>query len=152
MCGSAAEVRQTFAFETKQMRVCQIAPPTTVEGELFARFWCGTGPKGLGAAVRSIWVDSRGLATILDPFQTIFADLGPDRQTSAVETGQMSVLSQQQTSVLSQQKTSGCFGVTLGRSKMRKTEHSRRSRWGPETTPPAAPRSLVLHAPGARIT
>ena len=34
--------------------------------------------------------NSQGLATILDPFRTIFADLGPDRQMSAVETGQMS--------------------------------------------------------------
>ena len=35
-------------------------------------------------------VDSQDLATVLDPFRAIFADLGPDRQVSAVETGQMS--------------------------------------------------------------
>ena len=35
-------------------------------------------------------MDSQDLATILDPFRVIFADLGPDRQMSAVETGQMS--------------------------------------------------------------
>ena len=29
----------------------------------------------------------KGLATILDPYRVIFADLGPDRQMSAVETG-----------------------------------------------------------------
>ena len=34
--------------------------------------------------------DSHDLATILDPFRTIFVDLGPGRQISAGETGQMS--------------------------------------------------------------
>ena len=41
-------------------------------------------------AVACPGVDSQVLATILDPFRDIFADLGPDRQMSAVETGQMS--------------------------------------------------------------
>ena len=35
-------------------------------------------------------VDSQDLATILDLFRAISADLGPDRQMSAVETRQMS--------------------------------------------------------------
>ena len=42
-------------------------------------FGRGTGPKRLEMAVGFIWVDSRGLATILDPFRTIFRDLAPDR-------------------------------------------------------------------------
>ena len=41
-------------------------------------------------AVACPGVDSQDLATILDPFRTIFVDLGPDREMSAVETGQMS--------------------------------------------------------------
>ena len=41
-------------------------------------------------AVACQGVDSQDLATILDPFRTIFADLGPGRQMSSVETGQMS--------------------------------------------------------------
>ena len=39
----------------------------------------GTGRKRFGSTVGFIWVDSQDLATILDPFRTIFADLGPDR-------------------------------------------------------------------------
>ena len=47
---------------------------------LFWQVWDrGTGPKRLGTAVGFMWVDSRGLATILDPFRTIFVHLGPDR-------------------------------------------------------------------------
>ena len=46
-----------------------------------ARFWQGfghrTGPKGSGTAVGFIWADSRGLATILDPFRAILVILGP---------------------------------------------------------------------------
>ena len=83
-------------------------------------------------------------------------------QMSAVETGQMS---QQQTSVLSQQETFGYFEVILGRSKVISTPflHLRCAKWNTpggeagadgatETTPPAAPRTLIPHAPGARIT
>ena len=85
----------------------------------FGRFWAaGPVAKGLGAAVGFIWKDSRGLATILNPFRTIFVYLGPDslsetstsvlsqQQTSVLSQQHTSVLSQQQTSVLSQQKTS----------------------------------------------
>ena len=61
-----------------------IRPAETVWGgvprKLFgfvAGFW--TCPRGLGTALRSIWVDSQDLATILDPFRTIFDDLGPER-------------------------------------------------------------------------
>ena len=50
----------------------------------------GTGPRGLEMAVASLGVNSQDLATILDPFRTVFADLGPDRQMPAIETGQMS--------------------------------------------------------------
>ena len=39
----------------------------------------GTGPKRFGTTEGFIWVDSQDLATILDPFRAIFADLGPDR-------------------------------------------------------------------------
>ena len=87
------------------------------------------------------------------------------QMTSILSQQQTSVLSQQQTSVLSHQKTSGCFGVILGRSKMISTPflHLKCAKWNTsdgaggadgatETTPPAAPRSLVPHAPGARIT
>ena len=63
----------------------------------FARNWPlaaqlgpGTARKRFLSTVGCSGLDSQGLATILDPFRTIFADLGPDRQMSAVETGQMS--------------------------------------------------------------
>ena len=39
----------------------------------------GTGPRGLEMAVACPGVDSQDLGTILDPFRTIFDDLGPDR-------------------------------------------------------------------------
>ena len=39
----------------------------------------GTGPRGEKMAVACPGVDSQDLATILDPFQPIFVDLGPDR-------------------------------------------------------------------------
>ena len=50
----------------------------------------GTGPKGEKMAAACSGLDSRVLATILDPFRVIFVDLGPDRQMSAVETGPIS--------------------------------------------------------------
>ena len=50
----------------------------------------GTARKRFLSTVGCSGLDSQGLATILDPFWTILADLGPDRQMSAVETGQMS--------------------------------------------------------------
>ena len=39
----------------------------------------GTGPKREEMAGRFTGTDSQELATILDPFRAIFADLGPDR-------------------------------------------------------------------------
>ena len=39
----------------------------------------GTSPRGEEMAGRSSGTDSQDLATILDPFQVIFVDLGPDR-------------------------------------------------------------------------
>ena len=39
----------------------------------------GTGPRGEKMAGRSLGTDSQDLATILDPFPAIFADLWPDR-------------------------------------------------------------------------
>ena len=57
--------------------------PGTSRSGFWALFWQvlgrGTCRKRSGTAVGFIWVDSRGLATILDPFRAIFADLGPDR-------------------------------------------------------------------------
>ena len=38
----------------------------------------GTGRKRFGSTVGFMWADSQYLATILDPFRTIFANLGPD--------------------------------------------------------------------------
>ena len=71
-------------------------------------------------AVGFIWVDSRGLATILDPFRTILDDLGPDglseTSTSVLSQQQASVLSQQQTCVLSQQQTSFLSQPVLARA------------------------------------
>ena len=64
------------------VRVCQIAPG----------FWPRDRSQRLGNGRAILWVDSRGLATILNPFQTIFADLGPGRQMSAVEAGQTSAV------------------------------------------------------------
>ena len=63
----------------------------------FARNWPlaaqlgpGTVRNRFGITVGSSGLDSQVLATILGPVRTIFADLGPDRQMPAVETGQMS--------------------------------------------------------------
>ena len=42
-------------------------------------FGCGTGPKRLELVVGFIWVDSRCLAGILDPFRIILRNFGPDR-------------------------------------------------------------------------
>ena len=39
----------------------------------------GTGPRGEKMAGACPGTDSQDLATILDPFRAIFADLGPDR-------------------------------------------------------------------------
>ena len=38
-----------------------------------------TGPRGLEMAAACLGVDSQDLGTILDPFRTIFDDLGPNR-------------------------------------------------------------------------
>ena len=89
-------------------------PPGWPISRFRAIFWGvlgrGTGRKRSGTPVGFIWVDSRGLATILDTFRAIFVHLGPDRlsetSTSVLSQQQTSVLSQQQTSVLSQQQTS----------------------------------------------
>ena len=55
----------------------------TGQSSVSALFWQvfgrGTGPKRFEMAVGFIWVDSRGLATILDPFRGILSDLGPDQ-------------------------------------------------------------------------
>ena len=48
-------------------------------GYILAVLGRGTGPKGEKMAGRSQGTDSQDLATILDPFRTIFADLEPDR-------------------------------------------------------------------------
>ena len=45
---------------------------------ILAVLGCGTGPRGEKMATACLRVDSQALATILDPFRTIFADLGPD--------------------------------------------------------------------------
>ena len=42
-------------------------------------FGCGTGPRSKKMAGGFMWANSEDLATILDPFRTIFVDLGPDR-------------------------------------------------------------------------
>ena len=87
------------------------------------------------------------------------------QQTSVLSQQQTSVPSPQKTSLLSRQTTSGCFGVILGRTKMISTlflhqkvskcntDHGADGAGGAtETTPPAAPRTLIPYAPGARIT
>ena len=38
----------------------------------------GSGPRGLGMAATFTGVDSQGLANILDPLRTVFADLEAD--------------------------------------------------------------------------
>ena len=82
---------------------------STVSAIFSQVFGRGTGPKRSEMAVGFIWVDSRGLATVLDPFRAIFADLGrtaylglehcdiwtvetSETSTLCVETRQMSVL------------------------------------------------------------
>ena len=53
----------------------------TGRSRVSARLWQGfghrTGPKGFGTAVGFTWADSRGLATLLDPFRAILVILGP---------------------------------------------------------------------------
>ena len=49
---------------------------------ILADFGRGTGPRGEKMAGRFTGVDSQVLATILDPFRVIFANLGPDRQSA----------------------------------------------------------------------
>ena len=48
-------------------------------GYILADLGRGTGPKGEKMAGGFTGTDSQDLATILDPFRLIFADLGPDR-------------------------------------------------------------------------
>ena len=48
-------------------------------GYILAVLGRGTAPKGEKMAAACLGVDSQDLATILDPFQAIFVDLGPDR-------------------------------------------------------------------------
>ena len=53
----------------------------------FCRIFCrGTGPRGLEMAAACLGVESEDLGAILDPFRTIFDDLGPNRlsETSTV--------------------------------------------------------------------
>ena len=99
------------------------------------------------------------------PLSQYYTSVFSRQQTSVLSQQQTCVLSQQQTSVLSQQQTSDCFGVILGRTKMISTPalYQKWAKWNTdhgagiaggatETRPPAAPQSLVPHAPGARIT
>ena len=70
----------------------------------------GTSPKGEKMAAACRRVDSQDPATILDPFRTIFANLGP-RQISAVETGQMSAVeTRQMSSAETRQMSTGKTG------------------------------------------
>ena len=65
----------------------------------------GMGPIGEKMVAACQGLDSQDLATMLDPFRTIFADLGPDRQMSAVEeTGQMSAVETRQMSAVEKSK------------------------------------------------
>ena len=125
--------RATSSFKSERLRSrTREPPPGQVDFggsvHFLKVFGNGTGPKRFGTTVGFIWVDSHALATILDPFWTIFADLGPDtliwdlnivtlpqwrflrlqhcalRHVRCLFLRQKtSVLSQQQTSVLSQQ-------------------------------------------------
>ena len=78
----------------------------------------GAGPRGEKMTAACPGVDSQDLATILDPFRAIFADLGPaaylrlehsdlatvetsETSTSCVETRQMSVLATGDTCLVS---------------------------------------------------
>ena len=54
----------------------------------------------LGSTVGCSGINSQGLATIQDPLRIICADLGPDRQMSAVETGRMSPVETEQMSAV----------------------------------------------------
>ena len=48
-------------------------------GNILAVLGRGTGPRGEKMAGGFMGTDSQDLATILDPFGAIFANLGPDR-------------------------------------------------------------------------
>ena len=48
-------------------------------GYILAVLGCGTATRGEKVAGGSRGTDSQDLATILDPFRVIFANLGPDR-------------------------------------------------------------------------
>ena len=83
----------------------------TSQSNVSALFWQvfgrGTGPKRSEMAVGFIWVDSRGLATILDPFRAILVILGPTpylrRQQSELLGQDISLLFQQRRCVLLKQ-------------------------------------------------
>ena len=69
---------------TREVRAGSLQEHThTQTGTIFRLFrWAlgrGTGPKGDKKAGGFTGTDSQDLATILDPFRTIFVDLGPGR-------------------------------------------------------------------------
>ena len=85
--------------------------PRPADFRVSALFWQvfghGTGRKRFGTAVGFIWVDSRGLATFLDPFRAILVILGPTpylrRQQSELLGQDRLLLFQQRGSVLLKQ-------------------------------------------------
>ena len=83
-----------------------------VSGTSCKRFLSTVGCKGL---------DSQTLATILDPFRTIFTNLGPDRQVFAVETGQMSSV---KTGPMSSVETGRISSVETGHMSFVETEQT----------------------------
>ena len=92
----------------------------------------GTGPSGEKIAAACPGLDSQDLATILDPLRTIFVDLGPGRQISAVETGQASSVEPRQ--VLKSQI------ICLALNRQKWSEMGPEWSPGPENRAPGMPR------------
>ena len=79
--GSTSPNYKIFRAETILSSRTREGWPRPADFQVSALFWQvfgrGTGPKRSEMAVGFIWVDSRGLATILDPFRPILVILGP---------------------------------------------------------------------------
>ena len=71
--------RRPGTSEESNLRAAAQTGDFGVSGHFWGVLGRGTGRKRFGSTVGFIWSDSQDLATILDPFRTIFANLGPDR-------------------------------------------------------------------------
>ena len=76
---STALFRLFFYFPKFCFEAIHASSTFLLLGGLRVPFVARSGPRGEKMAAACRGVDSQVLATILDPFRIIFADLGPDR-------------------------------------------------------------------------